>query len=110
MKKVILVKVFDIYTCDLEEFDLDSFKEFMLNSFKVGLAYSLCLILKFKDRSNEVIVYKLDFELRPDTIECSNKYIEGVYLWLRAKIHNLNFGRRSSIECIELRYTMLAVE
>jgi len=76
MKKVTFIKVFDIYTYHIEEFDLDSFKEFMWNNYKVGLAHSLCLTLKFEDKSIEVFIYKLDSEY----LEYQDKYIEDVYL------------------------------
>jgi hypothetical protein len=93
MNKETFVKYFIIDTYNLEEFDLDSFKG--------DIAHSLCLILKFKDKSNEVFIYKLDFE----SSDNNEEYLEGVYLLLKSSIYSLDFNKRSTVESIELRYT-----
>jgi hypothetical protein len=79
MNKITSTLVFDIHTYNLEEFGLDSFKEFMSDSFKKGLSHSLCLMLKFKDKSNEVFIYKLDFENSEYKIFNTNCDIQSIY-------------------------------
>jgi hypothetical protein len=57
-----------------DSFEEESFKQFILDNFKVGPSY-LLLKLKFKDNRMDTSVYKLAEFNSPDL-----QYIEGVFI------------------------------
>jgi hypothetical protein len=58
-----------------DSFEEESFKQFILDNFKVGLSSYLLLKLKFKDNRVDTTVYKLTVFNSPDV-----QYIEGVFI------------------------------
>jgi hypothetical protein len=75
-----------------DSFEEESFKQFILDNFKVGLSSYLLLKLKFKDNRMDTSVYKLAEFNRSDI-----QYIEGVFIWLNAKVFSFNWDEQHNL-------------
>lgn len=65
----------------------------------MGISSYLVLNLKFMNNSVNTTVYRLEESLIVDL-----EYIEGLFLWLEAKIYSLDCYERYNINIIEVHY------